>query len=84
MTVPPYCREHDTHHTYYGEHGDMRRAALAAERDAARRERAEQIAADVLAAQPLGHGLRGSLAPRILEALTVAALQALTEKENAQ
>lgn len=97
--MPPFCDEHAMFHRYYGEHGDMRRAALAAQRDAARRERAEQIAAEVLeknygdptpgafsAVDALQSAIRRRQvnAAEVRHMLTAAALQALTETENAR
>lgn len=97
--MPPFCAEHGMHHRYYGEHDDMRDAAAAAHKDAERRDRAEAIAAAVIA-DNYGDATPGALDPlealasairqrrinagEIQHMLTAAALQALTDKENAQ
>lgn len=57
-----------------------RRQILADSRDRMRREKAEKIAADNF---PSGHWIQGD-ADVICAALTAAALQALTESENAR
>lgn len=92
--MPPYCEEHDMFHNFYGEHDDMNAAAAAARKDAERRDRAEVIAAETLRLH-WGEYQAGHIMARddqdvkvnggeLVALLAAAALQALTEKENAQ
>lgn len=82
--MPPFCEEHAMFHRYYGEHGDMRRAAIAAEKDAERRDRAERIARQALDQFGYDSWDEDDEIAFLLRLVTAAALQALTEKENAR
>lgn len=79
--MPPYCPEHGMFHRYYGEHGDMRRAALAAERDAKRRDTAADIA-DTLIRDTATEQTDPQTRDLLRETAYAAALQALTQKET--
>lgn len=81
--MPTYCDEHKMFHERDPFECDRMRAdADRARMDAERRAHAERIAADTYARHMPKEGAP-VMRSEILDALTAAALQALTEKENA-
>jgi len=78
--MPPFCTQHEKYHVLIGECGRMRRADHRARMDARRLAHAERIAAEVAADWTND----GETLDADLRLATAAALQALTEKENAR
>ncbi|WP_156495997.1 hypothetical protein [Microbacterium sp. T32] len=81
--MPGFCEDHGRRHLDRYECGEMYRAEAAAARDAENQARAERIADGLIR-----HTYRENLPERqrieLRTIATAAALQALTEKENAR
>lgn len=84
--MPPYCEEHQMHHTHALQCIEMREAARREQKATARREKAERIAAEVIASDQARvyteRGAARGYSREVRNLIAAAALAALTETEN--